>query len=64
MIRWKKIVFNKSNKITQINNKKDFFDFSNEVELGGYKPMIITLVKTNFSIIILNWIDTKHGVNT
>ena len=38
MIRWKKIVFNKSNKITQINNKKDFFDFSNEVELGGYKP--------------------------
>ena len=37
MIKWKKIIFNRSNKITKIDNIKSFDDFSQEVEPGGYK---------------------------
>ena len=37
MIKWKKIIFNRSNKITKIDNIKSFDDFSQEVESGGYK---------------------------
>lgn len=48
MITWKKIIFNKSNTITRINNTKNFLDFSNEVEPGGYKPNDYYMSKEKF----------------
>ena len=38
MIKWKKILIDRSNKITKINKIKNFDDFSGEVEAGGYHP--------------------------
>ena len=35
MIRWNKILIDRSNKITKINKSKNFEDFADE--LGGYK---------------------------
>jgi len=36
MTKWKKILFDKSNKITKINKEKNFDEFSKGVEIDGY----------------------------
>ena len=36
MKKWKKIIINKSNRITKINKVKNFIDFGEDVEIGGY----------------------------
>jgi len=38
MIKWKKILVDRSNTITKVNKTKHFDDFSGEVEVGGYHP--------------------------
>ena len=38
MIKWKKILVDRSNTITKVNKAKNFDDFSGEVEVGGYHP--------------------------
>ena len=36
MKKWKKIIINKSNRITKINKIKNFKDFGEDIEIGGY----------------------------
>ena len=36
MKKWNKIIIDKSNKITKINNDKNFQEFSEDAEIGGY----------------------------